>query len=484
MNSKVKTSLKVIAALLVILMPIALIFGITVLTVPQYSNTFVGVLDEKVDRLRSIDGEKIVVVGGSSVAFGLDSELLSEYTGMPVVNFGLYAALGTKVMLDLSRSGIGRGDVVIIAPEVSAQTMSMYFSTETTLQAIDDDYSLLRYMDIDNIPSLLSGMFRHVGNKVKLALSGKPDPEGVYNSKSFNEYGDVSYERPSNVMELYYDPNTPIVLDDSIISEDFIDYLNDYIAYCRLVGAEVYFSFSPMNALAVSKHYTQDELRAFERMLGEKISCDIISYVDDYILDAGYFFDSNFHLNDTGVRYRTLRLATDILIAEEIPNLLLDTYPEAPALRDGLIMLEGEGADANEAYFTYEALPNGNYMITGLTDLGKTMTELTLPLGVRLGDSDNLIAVTTVGEGAFSGGVVQKLTVTADSRLKQFMNGAFSGAGTLTRVDLYIEAADSVLPPADFRGTASGFELHVSSESSYRTDYFWSSFTDLIKADL
>ncbi|MBQ8290653.1 MAG: hypothetical protein IJY01_07285 [Clostridia bacterium] len=484
MNSKVKTALKAVAALLVILMPLALIFGIVVLTVPQYSNTFVGVLDDKVDRLKSIEEEKLIVVGGSSVAFGLDSELLEEYVGMPVVNFGLYAALGTKVMLDLSRAGISRGDVVIIAPEVSAQTMSMYFNTETTLQAIDDDYSLLRYMDINNIPSLLSGMFRHVGNKVKLAVSGKPDPEGVYNSKSFNEYGDVVYERPSNVMELYYDPNTPIVLDESIINEPFIDYLNEYIAYCRLVGAEVYFSFSPMNELAVKEQYTSEELRAFEKLLGEKIDCDIISYADDYILDAGYFFDSNFHLNDTGVKYRTLRLAEDIILAEEIPTLVLEPYPEVPALRDGLIMLEGEEPDVNEKYFTYEALPNGNYMITGLTELGKTQTSLTLPIGVRLGDSNNLVAVTTLGEGAFSGGIAQRVTVSADSRLKQLMNGAFTGAGSLTRLDLYIESAESVLPPADFIGTASSFEIHVSSSSSYRSDYFWSSFADIIKSDL
>jgi hypothetical protein len=169
MNTKVKTALKVVAALLVILMPLALIFGIAVLTVPQYSNTFVGVLDEKVERLKSIEGEKLVVVGGSSVAFGLDSGLLEEYIGRPVVNFGLYAALGTKVMLDLSRAGISKGDVVIIAPEVSAQTMSMYFNTETTLQAIGDDYSLLRYMDIDNIQAAgisKSQQYKMAGNSI------------------------------------------------------------------------------------------------------------------------------------------------------------------------------------------------------------------------------------------------------------------------------------------------------------------------------
>ncbi len=484
MNKRLSLTLKIIAAILAVLMPLALIFGITVLTVPQYSNTFVGVLDEKVDRLKSVEEDKIVVVGGSSVAFGLDSELLENYTGMPTVNFGLYAALGTKVMLDLSRAGIESGDVVIIAPELNAQTMSMYFSTETTLQAIDDDYSLLRYIDIDNMPSLLSGMFRHVGNKVELALSGKPDPEGVYNSKSFDEYGDIIYERPSNTMELYYDPNTPIALDGSIISDDFIDYLNEYIAYCNLKGAHVYFSFCPMNELAISKQYTNEELRAFEQLIDDALDCDVISYVDDYILDAGYFFDSNFHLNDTGVKYRTLRLAKDILLAEELPRLLLDAYPEAPKLRDGLILLEGEGKDENEKYFTYEKMANGNYMITGLTDLGKEQTSLTLPLGVGLGDTNNLIAVTAIGEAAFDGGALERLTVKDESRLKQFMNGAFTSAKNLRRIDLYIENAESVLPPADFSGTANGFELHVSETSSYSTDYYWSQIPVKIIQDL
>ncbi len=477
-------TVKIIAAILVILMPLVLIIGITVFTVPQYSNTFVGALDDKVDRLTSVEGEKIVVVGGSSVAFGLDSELLEAYTGMPTVNFGLYAALGTKVMLDLSLAGIGEGDVVVIAPELNSQTMSMYFSTETTLQAIDDDYSLIRYIDFDNIPSLLSGMFRHVGNKVKLAIKGKPDPEGVYNSKSFNAYGDIVYERPSNTMELYYDPNTPIVLDESIVGEDFVDYLNEYIRRCRMRGAKVYFSFCPMNELAVGEQYTSEQLRAFERMLDDKIDCDVISYVDDYILDAGYFFDSNFHLNDTGVKYRTLTLAKDILIAEENPRLILDAYPEPPKLSDGLILLEGEEQDENEQYFVYERLANGNYMIVGLTDLGKQQTGLTLPIGVKLGDTNSLVAVTALGERALEGGVVQTLTVKADARLKQFMNGAFTGAASLKRLDLYIEDATSILPPADFSGVASGFVLHVSESSSYNTDYFWSQTPVEISQDL
>ena len=34
---------------------------------------------------------------------------------MPVVNFGLYANLGTKYMLDIAKDFIGKDDIVIIA---------------------------------------------------------------------------------------------------------------------------------------------------------------------------------------------------------------------------------------------------------------------------------------------------------------------------------------------------------------------------------
>ena len=96
-----KKSLIIIAAILVIVLPVGILLGMLFMLPSQYSNTFVGELDEKYNRLMEIDEPKIIVVGGSSVAFGLESEIIEEYTGMPVVNFGLYAALGTKVMLDL-----------------------------------------------------------------------------------------------------------------------------------------------------------------------------------------------------------------------------------------------------------------------------------------------------------------------------------------------------------------------------------------------
>jgi len=137
MSNQVKNWIKLIALTLAVLIPFGAILGITAFAKPVYGQTFLGELAPKYERLNAIDEPKVIIVGGSSVAFGLDSKLLEQHIGMPVVNFGLYATLGTKVMLDLSRAGIHAGDIIVLAPEMDAQTLSLYFNPESTWQAVE-----------------------------------------------------------------------------------------------------------------------------------------------------------------------------------------------------------------------------------------------------------------------------------------------------------------------------------------------------------
>ena len=123
---KIRITVKITAALLAIVIPFLSVLFIAFISEPEFENHYANALGEKMDRLMEIKEDKIVIVGGSSVAFGYDSEIIEEYTGMPVVNFGMYAALGTKLMLDLSRAGIKKGDIVIVAPELDPQTLSMF----------------------------------------------------------------------------------------------------------------------------------------------------------------------------------------------------------------------------------------------------------------------------------------------------------------------------------------------------------------------
>ena len=48
----------------------------------------------------SIKAGKIILAGGSNLAFGIDSKQLEETLGMPVVNLGLHAGLGLHFILE------------------------------------------------------------------------------------------------------------------------------------------------------------------------------------------------------------------------------------------------------------------------------------------------------------------------------------------------------------------------------------------------
>ena len=193
-----KRTLSIILILVLVLSPFIVTSAMALALPNPYGNTFVGALGDKYDLLTQTEGEKIIVVGGSSVAFGIRSDIIAEYTDMQVVNFGLYAALGTKLMLDLSRDGVSRGDIVIVTPELDAQTLSLYFNSDMTLKAMGDRLDIFASIANKNKVSMLCKLWDYVAEKLvyfKKKLVDPsieyPDPEGVYNSKNFNELGDL-----------------------------------------------------------------------------------------------------------------------------------------------------------------------------------------------------------------------------------------------------------------------------------------------------
>ena len=456
----------IIASLLcaiALMFPFAAVICAATLTPPQFLNEFTGALDEKYDRLHSIEGEKIVVVGGSSVAFGLNSEMLEKYTGMPVVNFGLYAALGTKLMLDLSRSAIGEGDVVIISPELDPQTLSLYFSSEHTLKALDGNFGMFWDIPTDNQLSLLGGMWSFAARKLKLIAEGTViNPSGAYNSANINEYGDLKYPREENVMDIYYDEGTMINLSPETVSPDFIDYLNDYVAECESRGAKVVFAYCPMNEPAVVDKSLAD---SFHEFLDESLDCEIIGTPSEAIMDAGYFYDTNFHLNEAGAKAHTVRLTRDLLLALEIPKAVIEDVPEAPPLPEIDVRYFGE--DENARYFLYEKREGGSYKIVGLTDEGKLQKTLTIPLGY------NTYKVTAIGKEAFVGAVAESVIITENTNLRMLENGAFSGAVSVKALRILYPNAAMLAPPQDFFGTSDAFKIYVPESSDYDTHYNW-----------
>ncbi|MBR5528638.1 MAG: hypothetical protein IKV97_06495 [Clostridia bacterium] len=466
----------VLCALLVI-SPFAVTFYRAAVEIPpQYDGTFLGEFAEKHERLKSTDDPKIILIGGSNLAFGVDSEKLAEYVGMPVVNYGLYASLGTKALLDMSEPHIKEGDIVVICPETNAQTYSLYYNGESMWQALDGDMSMIYDAGIDNFPKLVSTLPDFAGAKNSFYKSGnKPKASGIYSKDSFNEYGDISVERKYNEMPGNYDSTTLINISTEIIEDGFVDYLNDYAAKAERRGAQVFFSFSPMNASAVVS--TKEQKREFYMTLGESLDFPIISDIDKYILSPAYFYDTNFHLNTRGAQLRTALLADDILRETGVTEYVETVKLSAPKRPDNYFKDKIAEEDKNSMYFTYSKV-EGGLSISGLTAIGKQQNELTLPVS-----SDGQPVISVGAEVFAQAKNLKKIVIPENTSVRNISNRAFAGAQKLAGIEIYALPDKLTVGSLVFDGMNSSCNVYVPAENYgvFASDYFWSGLMKYIK---
>ncbi len=479
MKKKIVIICSLICAVLMI--PVVLIsfaFG----SKPQYDSSFYGGMAIKYNRLYGTKGRKIVVIGGSSVAFGLRSDILERETGIPVVNFGLYANLGTKYMLDVAEDAIGKDDIVIIAPEQNAQSLSTYFNGEAVWYSADGCFKILRKVSHDNYGDLMKSFLKFTSAKFGCWKKGqKPRPEGVYNADAFNAYGDIAYECPYNIMRDGYDAGTPISFDKNIISTAFIEYLNRYAERLRKQGAKIYYSFCPMNGSALRADTTEAQIRDYYEYLCDNLTIDMLGNPTKRIFDSGWFYDSNFHLNDSGAVYYTAQLAQDIkaeLGDYSAVQVSVPSMPEKPEA--GGIIGSLQSQDLQEAAKIFNlggvritaldgnVLYKGEWVIEGLTEYGATLEEIVLP------DTLAGIPVTAIADDCFAGNTVLK-KLTFGRNIASVGRGAFDGCVNLK--EIYITSPDPTTfrPPETILDGLDGCAFYIPSDRyyAYSTDYFW-----------
>jgi hypothetical protein len=478
---KRKFLIKLLLFFFLILSPFAAIVSFYYAIPDQYTSTYVGELENMFDRLKSITKPKIIVVGGSNVTFGLRSEVVEEELGMPCVDFGLYATIGTKTMMDLSKVNIGKGDIVVFAPETAHQTLSLYFNPDATLRALNTNNEMLSYIPEDNklqmaneLPGYLSTNFSVFTGKSQLKLSG------IYQRSSFNAYGDIAYPRPYNVMEGLADSVSKVFFSKDIIDKDFISYVNDYAAFVRSKGASIYYSYSPMNKAALAS--TAADIKAYEDFISAQFDMEILSNARDYLLEPKLFYDTNFHCNDVGVYYRVNQLVSDLkrMLGISTPNhIALSPAPDVPAtpITPGGAD-DGKGNNTDVACFNY-ALVGTSYAIESLTEEGKNRSELTVPYAY------NSIKVTRILSGAFKDDAALK-KLNLQTSISQVQNAAFDGASALEGIYLAHSDPTSItvgMAGGLLEGVSSSCYVYVPSASLslFQNDYNWEAYRSVLR---
>lgn len=435
-----KKKISIATGVLALLLPLVLML-FTAFFSPVYDDSYYAALHKQWDRLNGVAGERVVLVGGSSVAFGTDCELFEELYHKPLVNVGLYGVYGTKMMMEASKSGIRAGDTVVLAPELIATSYSLEQNFVALWKSAERSPSLLSIANFDDTDKLIGSLLPYLTEKREYLLSGqKPQNEGVYSYASVNAYGEIKKGiRQGNIMRSGRDGDE-ILLDKSAISDEFISYVNDYVDDCARLGATVYFTFSPINDRALKKQggeNAQEKLSDVHSYLVRKLRCKVISEPCDHVFDYRYFYDTNFHLNDAGTAWQMVQLVKELKLAEGDYSRVEATLPTPPDMIERDVEIDENLAYTNSDLFVYEEDEEGLLTIVGVKQEAKALQEMILPV---LHDGKYVYGV---AKDALSG-CLQLKKVDVAVGISELYAGAFNGCSSLQEVRVHHKNASEL----------------------------------------
>lgn len=467
-----KYILKIAILIIVIFVPICLLF-IGFCAPAQFDETYYGELGHMYNRLKSAKGKRIILVGNSALAFGVRADLMAqEFPEYEIVNFGLYGAIGTKAMLDLSRVNISEDDIVVILPERNEQAQSLYFSATETWMAMDGNFAMLAQLEQKNAEAMAGNYLTFLAQKYKYISTGeKPLASGVYTQASFNnslgeEVGYMTYERKYNIMPGGYDANG-IVDFSGGLSEEFVEYLNEYNRFIQSKSATAYYGFTPVNQLGLSDGTDETVFYEHLTMLAKHLDFGIIGNPADYIMDYEWFYDTNYHVNSAGMYIYTARLVEDLKAELKIltdNSIKLPEKPQIP-MHDTV-----QGDDSDAAYFTYENYENG-VCITGLTDAGKEKNSFVIPTSIE-GKP-----VLCFAASVFAGNT--KITeITVQENVNVFYDNSFNGCKRLTKLVLTHQSPYAIGVGTQLLNGAENCNVYVKSDvvDLFATHYNWGGY--------
>lgn len=290
------------------LLSAALVFALHFFVIGnQNLGSFQAALLDKAELLRSIDEPKLILVGNSNLAFGVDSQRIQEALGMPVVNMGLHGGLGNAFLENMVKLGVSEGDIVVVCHSDYDDdgTIPDPALAWITVEMHPEFWKLI---PAKAIPQMLKAYPSYLYSSAVRFLTGSPKnvPETgtSYSRAGFNAFGDVCVRGKDSFV---FTEGSVVVPQ---VGEETAARLNELNRYILSRGATMVVAGYPIG----SGEFTpaEAEFDAFEAQLREALDCPVISRFADYFLPYSCFYDTVFHLNDEGVKLRTGQLIADL----------------------------------------------------------------------------------------------------------------------------------------------------------------------------
>lgn len=302
--------------------------GATAFLPPWFSRVgYFASLEDKHKLLAAAVSPKIVFVGGSNLALGLDSEMVQRKLKRPVVNMGLCVQFALPYLLEEVKDDISTGDLIVVCPEydllehhphvIPSMLLNMPAlypeSTKWILRAYLSDLDRSMKL-VDMVRLWFSTKWKSFGPLCKSAVRRKLKPEMLENQDVphtrigrmyFNRYGDYLEHLGRSVG--WQVPQ--VDLSEFAVCPDAMAQLKSFRSFADSRGAKVVLIPPPIpskNHAAELKAYA--ELLRLEKETGIQVS----GTPRRYTFPVAEFYDSCYHLMRAGREARTRLVIEDL----------------------------------------------------------------------------------------------------------------------------------------------------------------------------
>ena len=248
---------------------------------PNENNSdYMAAIIEKHDRLRRVSGKRIIFVGGSNLAFGIDSKRIENELKIPVINLGLHAALGLEFIINEIKSNLKKEDIIIFSIEYYLGSKGDYKLKLFTANFFPEAHDYFAHDRTEELGIFIEEKKENLRSNFKLLFSkilpnankkSTTKELSVYSRDSFNSHGD-------NVGHLNKKSSDKL-RDGGKIKYRFyegIDILNNFYHFAKLKNIKVYFLFP---------NYPKSEYLK-NNITIEKYHLDLLKHLDMPLLNS------------------------------------------------------------------------------------------------------------------------------------------------------------------------------------------------------
>ncbi len=313
-----KTFLKKLIAVSAI---VVLILSAILLLIPTDKNAYLCAYNQKLDILQNTQAPRVIFIGPSTLAFGLDSKQISDSIGIPVIDMGLHIGIGARYCLEDYKTYIRKGDIVVISPSYEADFSGGGYGNKDALTdlMLATNWRHFRSLGFRQIWAVVEGIpfmcYRNLLRLIKAPIHGlntsADNVEFKYVASGFNEFGDeVSHwEIPLHIGVDVKRPSEPLSreLQPVTVDEDFILYLKAIVSEYEQKGATVLL----MPEIHSETDCFKDNPEAIEAVMNQQGLYFMTSPRNLMFDDAlGYGEWGSSHLNREGVTIASSRISS------------------------------------------------------------------------------------------------------------------------------------------------------------------------------